>query len=274
MSDPIAHWNRVADGWEAWLPWTMRNFEPITEWLRASADWEAGGRILDIGCGAGYPALAAAQVVDGRGTVLAIDPSRPMIASASRQAAAARLRNASFLEMDAQHLGFCDRSMDAITNTYGLMFVPDRRRALVEAHRVLVPGGRLAIVVWDDPSRCPFFTVIGGAGVALAGMTPPRPGQPGPFSLAEAGALEALVESCGFVDVELERRTATFVLASIDEYVRQFADLAWRARLSVLSPVDMRAFRDAVAAAAEPFAHGDTLRLPTSSLCVSARRAA
>ncbi len=274
MNDRVAHWNRVADGWEAWLAWTMRNFEPVTEWLRVAARWDAGGRVLDVGCGAGYPALAAAHVIDGRGTVLGVDPSGPMIAGASRQAAAAGVGNLSFLEMDAQDLGFRDGSIDAITNTYGLMFIPDRERALQEARRVLVPGGRLAVVVWDEPSRCPFFTVIGGVGASLIGMTPPRTGQPGPFSLAAPGALEALVESCGFVNVRVERRSATFVLPSVDEYLRQFTDLAWRARLSALSPEETRSFRDAVAAAAQPFIQGDALRLPTSSVCVSAQRAA
>ena len=96
------HWNAVADGWAAWLDWTERNFRPVTDWLRDASGWSPGARVLDVACGSGYPALAAAAYVRPGGTVIAIDISPQMIVVASRQAKAEGLDNIQFLEMDAE----------------------------------------------------------------------------------------------------------------------------------------------------------------------------
>src|SRR4029450_13593773 len=80
------HWNVAADGWAAWLEWIERNFAPVTEWLRGAACWKPGAHILDVACGAGYPALMAAVSVRPGGRVVATDISPNMVAVASRHA--------------------------------------------------------------------------------------------------------------------------------------------------------------------------------------------
>lgn len=50
----------------------------------------------------------------------------------------------------AESLPFPDESFDAVVSQFGLMFFTDRRQALREMLRVLVPGGRLAVAVWDS----------------------------------------------------------------------------------------------------------------------------
>src|SRR5262245_65939103 len=67
------HWNAVAGGWAAWLAWTERNFLAVTECVADRAGWAPGVRVLDIACGAGYPALAAAVRVRTGGTVIWTD---------------------------------------------------------------------------------------------------------------------------------------------------------------------------------------------------------
>ena len=154
------HWNAVAGGWAAWFDWTNRNFRPVADWFRDVADWKPGARILDVGCGSGFPALAAAASVRPGGSVVATDISPEMLAVASSRANADGLDNIEFVEMDAEQLKFDDAEFDAVTNAYGLMFCPDVPRAFREAHRVLRPGGRFALVTWDDPSQSPFFSVM------------------------------------------------------------------------------------------------------------------
>jgi ubiquinone/menaquinone biosynthesis C-methylase UbiE len=144
------HWNAVAGGWAAWFDWTNRNFQPVADWFRDVADWKPDARILDVGCGSGFPALAAASVRP-RGSVVATDISPEMLAVASSRATADALDNIEFVEMDAEQLKFDDAAFDAVTNAYGLMFCPDLPRASREAHRLLKPGGRFALVTWDDP---------------------------------------------------------------------------------------------------------------------------
>ena len=157
------------------------NFRPVTDWFRDAAGWKPGARVLDVACGSGFPALAAATHVRPGGTVVATDISPEMVAVASRRAKADGLDNIQFVEMDAEQLRFHDASFDAVTNAYGLMFCPDRQRALAEIRRVLKPGGRARSSTWDDPSKSPFFSVISGVAAPFLSLQPPDPSRPWPF---------------------------------------------------------------------------------------------
>ena len=266
------HWNVVADGWAAWLEWIERNFAPVTEWLREAACWKPGARILDVACGAGYPALTAAESVRPGGRVVAIDISPRMIAVASRQAQKRGIDNIDLLEMDAEDLQSEDNSFDAVTNAYGLMFCPDTLGALNEAHRVLKPGGRCALVTWAEPSKSPYFSVIFGVASTFLSLPPVDPANPGPFRLAASSNLESMLQTSGFSDVRVDSQSMTVECASIAEYCQIFGDVAWKARLAALSDAEAARFHEAVAKAAEPFTNGGRLRLVATSLCASGRK--
>ena len=57
--------------------------------------------------------------------------------------------------VDAQDIPFEDASFDIVTMAYGIRNIPDRMRALKEIHRVLVPGGTLAILEFSRPPLAP-----------------------------------------------------------------------------------------------------------------------
>jgi len=233
------HWNAVAGGWAAWLDWTHRNFQPITVWFREAAGWKPGVRILDVGCGPGFLALAAAASVRPGGTVVATDISPEMLAAASSRANADGLDNIEFVEMDAEQLKFADAEFDAVTNAYALMFSPDPLRASREAHRVLKPGGRFALVTWDDPSKSPFFSVITLVAAPFLSLQPPDSAAPGPFRLSSSTELESLLRESGFSDVRIDGVVMTLELASTAEYLQVFSDVAWKARVASLSDKDL-----------------------------------
>lgn len=266
------HWDAVASGWGAWLEWTERNFEPLTVWLRDAAGWRPPARILDVACGAGYPALAAARAVAPGGQVVATDLSPAMIAVASDRARAEGLANIEFRVRDAEDLEWEEAAFDGATNAFGLMFCPDPLRALREAARVLAQDGRIAVVTWDEPAKSPFFTIIREIAAPMLALPEPRPDEPGPFRLASADALRAMLVSAGFTATRIESLPMTFECESAPAYVRMFGDLSWQARVAALAPDDRTRLNEAVARATEPHAEGGRLRLVATALCASARK--
>jgi SAM-dependent methyltransferase len=196
-----------------------------------------------------------------------------MLAVAARRARQAGVHNLEFVEMDAEALRFDDESFDAVTNTYGLMFCLDLERAVGEMHRVLRPGGRTVIAVWDDPRQNPFFDVMFTAGASLLGLGRPDPGDLGPFRLASTERLGALLRGANLSDVVIERIAMTFETESVDDYIQMFGDLALKSRMARLTDAERARLRVAVAQTAQPHVdHRGRLRLQTTSLCATARR--
>lgn len=111
----------------------------------------AGERVLDIGCGTGTTAIAAARRVGSNGAVAGVDVSEEMIAAARRKAGGA----IDFQVSDALALPFPDATFDAIFLTTVLHVVPPSERAAVlrEASRVLRNGGRLLLVDYGGHER-------------------------------------------------------------------------------------------------------------------------
>ena len=95
---------------------------------------------LDVGTGTGLVAHLVAPRVSP-GTVLAIDLSENMLSIAR----AKKSRNVQFMGMAAEHLVFRPETFDLVTMGETLAYLADPTTALEEAHRVLRPGGRLAV---------------------------------------------------------------------------------------------------------------------------------
>ncbi len=111
---------------------------------------QSGEHVLDIGCGPGLLAQDMAERVGETGRVVALDPSTDM-----RTITENRCGDLLWVEVvdgDANALPGDDGSFDAVVATQVYEFVPEIGEALVEAHRVLKPGGRLAVIDtdWDS----------------------------------------------------------------------------------------------------------------------------
>jgi SAM-dependent methyltransferase len=139
--DAFAEFERA--GWERAAPrykvcWTDTVL--FVEALLDAAAVRAGSGLLDVACGPGFVSEAAAA----RG-------ARPVgvdVAAAMVERARARCPDLAFVVGDALRLPFPDASFDAVTINFGILHVSQPESALAEAHRVLVPGGRLAFTTW------------------------------------------------------------------------------------------------------------------------------
>jgi SAM-dependent methyltransferase len=139
--------------------WEKGDFTQIAASMRESGDAiiaslgiTRGLKVLDLGCGDGTTALPEAR----RGAdVLGVDISAPLVAAATRRAAAEGLTNATFQEGDASDLrGLADKRFDLVVSIFGAMFAPRPADVAKEMVRVTRPGGRVVMGNWipNDPT--------------------------------------------------------------------------------------------------------------------------
>jgi demethylmenaquinone methyltransferase/2-methoxy-6-polyprenyl-1,4-benzoquinol methylase len=178
--------------------------------LAVEAVVQPGDRVLDACCGTGDLALAAER--EG-GVVTGLDFSPRMLERARRKS-----ETVTWVEGDLLALPFPDGSFDAATVGFGVRNVADLDRALAELHRVLRPGGRLAILEITRPRGIArgFFSLWFDRIVPLLGKVLPGgsaytylPASVRRFPGAEE--LAALLEQCGFERVRFRLLGATIV---------------------------------------------------------------
>jgi SAM-dependent methyltransferase len=150
--------------------------------------------------------------------VIVSDIAPGMVEVAGRRNRA--LANVETAVVDGEQLNVDDGSFDAVISRVGFIYFPDQQRALQGMRRALRPGGKLAGIVYSTAQANPFFSIPVSIIRRRAGLPPPAPGQPGPFSLGDPGVIEAAYERAGFTDIETRRMAAPLRLASTAECLR------------------------------------------------------
>jgi SAM-dependent methyltransferase len=222
-------------------------FTPWAPVLLDAAAVGVGDTVLDVACGTGVVAAAAAERVGPSGAVTGVDVNSGMIAVAARD------RRARWVQADAARLPFLDGGFDRVLCQAGLQFVPDRLGALREMRRVLRPGGRAALLVWRALHHSPGFAALADALQAVVGPEAAA-AMRAPFVFGDdPRPLAALLESAGFVDVDVQARTGTVRFRSVEAFVRsQRAASPLAARVDVRHEPDLIAYVAARAPAEFP----------------------
>jgi SAM-dependent methyltransferase len=213
-------WQQAAEAWHRWDPTLQTWLGPATDLMLDLARIGTGSSVLDIAAGCGEPALTAAARVGPTGYVLATDIAANMLAYGDQEARQRGFTQFATRVMDGENLDLAAGTFDAVLSRVGLIYFPDRQRALAEMRRVLKPGGRLAVAVYSTPEHNRFFSIQVGIIRRHAQLPPPSPAQPGPFSLGGPGVLEETLRAAGYTDVEIRAVPSPLRLPSAAECAR------------------------------------------------------
>jgi SAM-dependent methyltransferase len=213
-------WQSAAEAWYRWSPTLNQWLGKATERMLDMAGIATGHRVLDIAAGAGEQSITAARRVGPSGSVLATDISSNILAFAEQMARQAGVGNIQTKVLDGENLTLEDETFDAVISRVGLIYFPDQQQALREMRRVLKTGGKVAAIVYSTPDKNQFFSIPVSVIRKRAGLPPPLPGQPGPFSLGAEGILEKTFAQAGFTRLKVERIDSPLRLPSARECIR------------------------------------------------------
>ncbi|MGI0015393.1 MAG: class I SAM-dependent methyltransferase [Nitrososphaera sp.] len=212
-------WDSVAEGWKRWWKPIEESAQVVSDKLVDLAQIRHGQKVLDIGTGIGEPAVTAARQVGQNGKVVAIDISPQMLTIAKERAKDNGVEKIiEFREADAESLSLPSSSFDAIISRWGLMFLPNLSNALTSMRQALVPNGRIAAAVWSIPQKVPFLSLAIGTAMKEVAASPPPPGTPGPFTLADTNMLQDKFRRAGFRDVTVLIENMNFKAASAEQF--------------------------------------------------------
>jgi len=163
-------------------PWFLPMYKNVLTQLNLSSE----DLLLDAGCGSG---MFSSLAVKAGAQVIGIDAAPGLLEIARK-----RNPGSSFLEEDLESLPFDENRFDVVTGFNSFQYAGDFEKALEEAKRVLAPGGRLVIGIWDKPEWNDAAQVLKSIGALLP---PPPPGTPGPFALSEDGKITGILKKLG-----------------------------------------------------------------------------
>jgi SAM-dependent methyltransferase len=235
---------------------TAEAIEPLLD----AAGVAAGMRVLDVGCGLGdLAAAAAARGAQATGADLA----EGMLAAARR-----RHPEVEFALADGEDLPFADAAFDATLAAFVINHLPDPERGAAELARVTRPGGRVAVAMWGPFERVPLLGLPARAAEAAGVPDDDGPGGPCSTRFTDAAELARVLAVLG--DVRVEEREFTLRVGGFDELWSGVLGGTVRTARRLVAGGD--AVREALAQVAEPYRDGAGYALPTLVRIASGRR--
>ncbi len=271
--DPLGRWEQAATGWGRRADDVRTLGMPVSAWMIDRLSLHPGQRVLELAAGPGDTGFLAAELIQPGGTLVCSDGAEAMLGIARTRATQLGIDNVEFARLELEWIDLPTASVDAVLCRWGLMLSQDPAAALHEMRRVLRPGGRIALAVWDTAEHNPWATIPTRALVTHGYAEPPDPGGPGMFALADRKRLASMIEDAGLVEVEVEPVDVARTHPSVDDYVEQTLDLSamFAEAFGALDAAGRSAVMGEIGSLARPFAGDDgKLRFPGRALGAAA----
>ncbi|MCV2490748.1 methyltransferase domain-containing protein [Geodermatophilus sp. YIM 151500] len=230
-----------------------------------------GQRVVDVGCGTGAVARAAARRVGADGTVGGYDVNDAMLAVA-RRVSRGSTPPIGYTRAPADALPLPDAAADAVLCQQALQFVPDPAAALAEMHRICAPGGRLGVSTCRGLAHQPGYRVLTdvlarhlGEQTAVVIRSP--------YALGGVAELRALVQAAGFTAAHARIVVSPCRVPSAEALLR--GETASSPLGDVLERLDAgaaAALVDELTAALDPHTDDDGVLFPFETVVVTADR--
>jgi SAM-dependent methyltransferase len=273
-AEQLERWDRGAAGWGRRAAEVRDHGMPVSIAMIRQLGLQPGQRVLELAAGPGDTGFLASELVNPAGMLVSSDASEAMLDIARARAEQLGVGNVEFVRLELEWIDLPTASVDALLCRFALMLLVDPEAAAREMRRVLRPGGRAAVAVWDQPAANPWATVAMQSMIKLGHVAPPDPGQPGMFALAAPGALQRVLESAGFVFVHVEAVKVERRYPDIRSYLEETLDLS-QVFATPFGSLESSAQEEVVremATCAEPFRDADgSYTFPGRSLVASAR---
>lgn len=271
--DSLAGWEAAAPGWTRRQELIRRFGAPVSAWMLDAVLLAPGQRVLELAAGLGETGMLAAELVAPMGGVIVSDQADAMLDGARARALELGLSNIEFQVLGAEWIDLPLASVDAVLCRWGYMLLADPPAALAETRRVLRPGGRVALAVWDSVQHNPWAR-LPSLELSERGLgSPPAPGTPGPFALADPERVRELLAQAGFADIDVQTLEIEQRYASFDAFWETNLDISHAFHDAVLSrpEPEIAEIRAGLAARMQPFTAPDgTLAIPARTLVASA----
>jgi len=239
------HWQEAAPGWTRRQEMMRQFAAPVSRWLVDALHPQPGHRVLELAAGIGDTGFLAAESIVPGGKLICTDQSEGMLDAARARAGSLGLEDVEFRVINAEWIDLPVAGVDGVVCRWGYMLMADPGAALAETRRVLRPGGRVALAVWDRLERNPWAALPALALREHGVARDPDPGAPGPFALSDAARVAELLREAGFADAEVQA-------LDIEQHHANF-DAFWETALDI-----GRGFHDAVLGL--PQAQADDIR--------------
>jgi SAM-dependent methyltransferase len=272
-ADSLAGWEAAASGWARQQEAIRRFGAPVSAWMLDALAPQPGQRVLELAAGLGETGMLAAELVAPMGGVIVSDQADAMLDGARARAIELGLSNIEFQVLLAESIDLPLASVDAVLCRWGYMLLADPPAAFAETRRVLRPGGRVALAVWDSVQHNPWALLPTLELIERGLASPPAPGAPGPFALGDPERVRELLAQAGFAEIDVQALAVEQRHPSFDAFWETTLDISHAFHNAVLSrpEAEIAEIRSGLAARLEPFSEPDgTLAIPGRTLVASA----